>query len=101
MPTTRRRCVRGRKGITLKDVGIEEFMDWQVGWTLPAPGTEYDPRRCRWRSWAEFDADYASLRDQRDNPLWFGTPTFAEERWQAIQRGEEPPIRRGENVAND
>lgn len=93
MGTTRRRSVRGRKVITVKDIGIEEFMDWQVGWTPPPPGTTYDPRICRWATWAAFDADYASLRDQRDSPLWFGVPTFAEARYQAA--------RKGENVAND
>ncbi|GAG28140.1 unnamed protein product [marine sediment metagenome] len=73
-----------RTRLTLDDLTIEEFLCFQVGWHPPE--TDFERRCVRWESFEEFDAAYELLRDQRHSPLWFGTPTFAEERYQAARR---------------
>jgi len=94
------RAGKQRTRITLDDLGFEDILGFLCAWH--PPDTDLGREQDRWQTWEQFDEEYALLRGEllqhewAQNSLKRGESVFAEERWQALQRGEEPPTRRGE-----
>ena len=77
-----------RSTLTLADLSFEEVLAFRVFWSPEQPA--FERRCCRWETYEEFDGHYAALREQPAED-WFCAPDFAEARFQALQRGEDPP----------
>jgi hypothetical protein len=63
VPSTRRRRTRGSATLTLRQLGILGQLDFLVGWRPPTCEIER-LQSPRWRSFRDYLADYAAVRDE-------------------------------------
>jgi hypothetical protein len=84
MTTTKRRR-RGRTLLTLDALSLPALLSLSVGWQPPRLPFDVG-RGGPWATWAEFDADYAAVREEFLESTWAELPggelPFAERRYQ-------------------